>query len=239
MTVRIGTCGWDYAHWSEVFYPADLPRAKRLEFAARSFDSLEIDTSFYRLPETKTLRQWRESTPDGFVFAFKASRTITHMKKLKDAGDALQTMLDRARTLEEKLGPILFQLPPHWHVNADRLAGFLGLLPDDLAFAVEFRDHSWFRRDVHELLRERGVASCIYDLGGERSPSDVTADMVYLRLHGPGTPYQGSYSRTALTALAEEIHGWRRAGHDVYCYFDNDEQGYAAINAAELRDMVI
>lgn len=238
MTVLVGTCGWDYAHWSGVFYPEDLRREEYLSYASRHLGSLEIDSSFYGLPESGTLRRWREETPEGFVFAFKASRYITHMKKLNDAGDALRTMLDRARVLEEKLGPIVVQLPPHWRVDVERLEGFLQLLPEDLAFAFEFRDRSWFCADVYEALREHGAGFCIYDLAGERAPRERTSNLVYLRLHGPGGPYQGRYSRSALSGFAGAIHSWRRTGSDVYCYFDNDERGYAALNACELRDMV-
>lgn len=238
MTIRVGTCGWDYEHWAGVFYPEDLPREERLSYAARRLGSLEIDSSFYGLPEADTLRHWRDATPDGFVFAFKASRYITHMKKLNDAGDALQTMLDRARVLDDKLGPIIFQLPPRWRANVERLEGFLDLLPDDLAFTFEFRDHSWFRREVYDALRDHGAGFCIYDLAGVRAPRERTSDLVYLRLHGPGNAYEGRYSRSALAGFAGAVHSWRRTGSDVCCYFDNDERGYAALNACELRDMV-
>lgn len=238
MTILVGTCGWDYPHWRGVFYPEDLPRDAYLSYASRHLGSLEIDSSFYGLPESGTLRRWREETPDGFVFAFKASRYITHMKKLNDAGAALRSMLDRARLLEEKLGPIVFQLPPRWRVNVERLEGFLDLLPDDLAFAFEFRDRSWFCAEVYEALRAHGVGFCIYDLAGERTPWRRTSDLVYLRLHGPDGPYEGRYSRPALAGFAGAIHRWRHAGCDVCCYFDNDERGYAALNARELSDMV-
>lgn len=238
MTVFVGTSGWDYPQWSSVFYPQDLNESGYLGYAARVFSSLEVNTSFYRLPDKGTLRRWRETTPKGFVFSVKASRYITHMKKLKEADEALKTLLRRVGVLEDKLGPLLFQLPPGWRVNAERLRRFLGMLPDGLRSAFEFRDPSWFCDDVYEALGHQGAAFCIYDLDGRRSPTRRTADFVYLRLHGPDGPYKGRYTQSQLSGYAGAIHSWARTGSDVYCYFDNDESGYAAINAGELSEMV-
>ena len=160
------------------------------------------------------------------------------MKKLADPEDALATMIERARVLGSKLGPILFQLPPRWHVNNDRLRRLLQLVPEHVRVAFEFRDASWFVDSVYETLREFGAGFCMYDLAGSMSPTVVTADLVYLRLHGPGGPYQGLYDTGTLSAWAERISGWHAEGRDVYCFFDNDEHGYAVRNARELKALL-
>jgi len=238
MSAWVGTSGWDYPHWSSVFYPEDLEEADYLEYAAQALPSLEVNNSFYSLPEADTLERWRETTPDGFVFSLKASRYITHMKKLKTADDALGKLIDRSQVLREKLGPLLFQLPPHWNADRERLDRFLDRLPDDLRCTFEFRDPSWFCDEVYDALERHGAALCFYDLDGRQSPTERTADFVYIRLHGPDGPYKGRYTRSELSGWAGAIHSWLRTGSDVYCYFDNDERGYAALNALELHEMV-
>ena len=160
------------------------------------------------------------------------------MKKLHNAGAALEKMVAGARVLGDKLGPILFQLPPKWRVDADRLEAFLRLIPEDLRVGFEFRDPSWFVADVYRLLRRHQAAFCIYELEGTRSPNEVTADFVYVRLHGPDGAYKGSYSTQDLSGWAGAISSWVRTGKDVYCFFDNDDRGYAAANARELKEML-
>ena len=238
MSIQIGTSGWHYEHWVGPFYPADLKPEEMLSFYSSSFSAVEINNSFYRLPTRKSLGTWKHSTPDGFVFVFKASRYITHMKKLHDAGDALERMLASAGVLGEKLGPVLFQLPPKWRVNAGRLDSFLSQIPEDMRVAFEFRDPSWFVDDVFASLRRHGAAFCIYELAGSRSPNEITTDFVYIRLHGPGGAYEGSYGTQTLSGWAGAISSWARGGKDVYCFFDNDERGYAVQNAGELRAML-
>lgn len=237
-TIRIGTSGWRYAHWKGPFYPEDTADDDLLPFYAERLRSVEINRSFYSLPSADAVQRWVDRTPAGFVFAFKASRYLTHMKKLKDAEEPLRNVLESARGLGAKLGPILFQLPPHWHQNAGRLAALLELLPHDLRFAVELRDESWLDGEVYGLLEEHGVAFCIYELAGFLSPRKVTADFVYLRLHGPGDAYKGSYDAQSLAGWAGSISTWSRQGRDVYCYFDNDQAGYAATNAVQLQAML-
>ncbi len=238
MTIFIGTSGWHYRHWIGPFYPDDLPPERMLRFYSAEFGAVEINSSFYRLPEMATLLAWKEATPDRFVFAFKASRYLTHMKKLADAGGALATMLERARLLGPQLGPVLFQLPPKWRVDVNRLRQFLAILPEDLRVAFEFRDPAWFSDAVYESLRDSGAGFCIYDLGGTTSPQILTADLAYVRLHGPGGPYQGLYNSAALSGWAESISAWNAEGRDVYCFFDNDEHGYATRNARELKTLL-
>jgi uncharacterized protein YecE (DUF72 family) len=236
--VRIGTSGWHYPHWKEVFYPRELEPERWLDYYRRHFDTAEINNSFYRLPQAGTLKDWKETVPDGFVFAVKASRYITHMKKLKDPRQPLSGFLQRAGELDGRLGPVLFQLPPRWHCNPERLEAFLRLLPKDGRFAFEFRDPSWFDDRVYSLLQEAGAAFCIYQLAGKMSPKEVTADFVYVRLHGPGGAYQGSYTVSDLSGWAGAFSAWARSGKDVYCYFDNDDSGHAPRNALRLKEML-
>jgi uncharacterized protein YecE (DUF72 family) len=172
--------------------------------------------------------------PPGFVFSVKASRYITHMKKLKDPSEPVRAFLGTMKLLGDRLGPVLFQLPPRFRVNAERFRAFLRSLPKPYRYAFEFRDHTWFLDEVYGALERRGAALCIYDLEGETSPVRVTADFVYLRLHGPGGAYEGKYGAKALRGWADAIQSWAGEGKDVYCYFDNDEKGYAAQNAREL-----
>jgi uncharacterized protein YecE (DUF72 family) len=236
--IHIGTSGWHYDHWRGPFYPEDLAPASFLDFYRQRFHTVEINNSFYRLPTARALTAWRQAVPAGFIFAVKGSRYITHMKKLLDPEASLAPLLERLPLLEDRLGPILFQLPPRWHFHAHRLRGFLAALPRDYRFALEFRDPSWLNQEACELLRAHGAAFCIYDFAGRLSPREVTADFVYIRLHGPGGAYQGRYPRDTLAAWAQDISRWAGQGKSVFCYFDNDEAGYAIQNALELQDML-
>jgi uncharacterized protein YecE (DUF72 family) len=236
--IRIGTSGWSYDHWVGPFYPEDLPRDRRLRYYAERFRSVEIDSSFYGLPRRSTLRAWRDEVPADFVFAAKASRYITHMKKLRDPRQGLDRFLKRMGALGDRLGPVVFQLPPRWRFDAGRLEAFLQALGRGFRCAFELRDPSWLNAEALALLERHRAAFCIYDLGGFLSPKEVTADFVYVRLHGPGGPYQGSYGDAALSGWARAISGWSRKGLSVYCYFDNDDRGYAASNAARLQEML-
>jgi len=236
--LRIGASGWHYDHWKGVFYPKDLPSDRWLEFYGERFDTAEINNTFYNLPAASTIEHWRLQSPGGFLFAVKASRLITHMKKLKDCAKPLEAFLDRVRELRHKLGPILFQLPPHWRADAGRLDGFVRLLPPRRRYAFEFRDPSWREdEDVLEVLRRRNASHCIYHMAGDTTPLIVTADWVYVRLHGPSGEYGGSYTRRQLRTWAERIGGWRGEGRDVLVYFNNDLDGHAVRNAATLRDL--
>ena len=237
-TIRIGTSGWAYGHWQGAFYPEDLPGERRLPFYARHFDTVEINNSFYHLPAEDTLRRWRQAVPDEFVFAVKASRYITHMKKLKDPADSTRRFRARLDALGDQLGPILFQLPPTWGFDAGRLAGLLETLGKGRRYALEFRDHSWHRPEALEILADHGAAFCIFDLDGFTSPKEVTADFTYLRLHGPDGAYEGSYSDSALAGWAGALSSWAGQGVDVFCYFDNDDQGHAPRNALRLKEML-
>lgn len=237
-TIYIGTSGWSYNHWRGPFYPEDLRSEQWLQYYAEHFKSAEINNSFYHLPEKKTLKHWHDTVPEDFVFSAKASRYMTHMKKLKDAHDSINTFVERISILGDKLGPILFQLPPHWRFNGERLAAFLNTLSTEFRYTFEFRDPDWLNSETYDLLSEHQVAFCIYELNGFLSPKKVTADFVYIRLHGPNGPYQGSYDNRALAGWTGALSTWAGQGKQIYCYFDNDESGYAAQNALSLQSML-
>ena len=236
--IHIGTSGWHYGHWRGPFYPDGLGAEGFLAYYAERFHTVEINNSFYQLPSESTLGKWRDAVPQGFVFAVKGSRFITHMKKLKDPALSLAPFLARVAGLGEKLGPILFQLPPRWRFNPARLAGFLAALPGAYRYTLELRDQSWINDHALDLLARHRAAFCIYELAGYRSPLEVTADFVYIRLHGPGGPYQGQYDDETLAGWAGAIAAWSRQGREVFCYFDNDEAGYAAQDAWRLQDLL-
>ena len=188
------------------------------------------------LPATTTFDNWRKNSPKDFVFAVKATRFITHMKKLNVTKQDVRQFFSRVDHLHEKLGVILFQLPPKWNINAERMQHFLSILPKGYRYTFEFRNHTWYDESIYELLREHNCAFCIYELEHHLSPIEVTADFVYIRLHGPSNKYQGSYSNEILDEWAGRCKQWQKEGRDVYVYFDNDQEGYAAFNAKTLEE---
>lgn len=228
---HIGTSGWVYPHWRRRFYPAGLPEPEWLAHYARHFDSVEVNRSFYRLPTRAIFAAWRQSTPEGFVFAVKASRYITHMKKLREPKPSLALLCEASAGLRDKRGPLLFQLPPNWRVDAARLSAFLAALPRGLRVAFELRDPSWHTREVLDALAARNAAFCVFDLGGFESPRVTTADFAYVRLHGPGR-----YGTRALRRWARWLR--RQKLEAAYVYFDNDSAAHAVHDAAELREML-
>jgi len=237
--IRIGTSGWIYPHWRGTFYPPDLPERGWFAFYSRLFDTVEINNTFYRLPPAEIFDGWRRRAPAGFVYAVKASRFLTHLKKLKDASEPLESILSRARELAGHLGPILYQLPPNWRCDLDRIHRFIALLPRDLQHVFEFRDPSWHTEEIRSLFAENGVGFCIHDLHGCSCPFWITARHVYLRFHGPTqVAYAGCYDRTQLGTWAEKIRQLQASGHDVYAYFNNDQNAYAVANARELSELV-
>ncbi len=238
MEVRIGTSGWHYPHWRGPYYPQKLPSSHMLEFYARDFDSVEINNTFYHLPTAGTFETWERTTPEKFCFSVKGSRFITHQKKLTDPARILERFIPVVAGLGHKLGPILFQLPPRWHCNVDRLVAFLEALPLGYRYSFEFRDASWHSPAVYRALRQHNVAFCFYELAGFRTPLVVTADFAYVRLHGPGKPYQGKYSSAAMRAWARRLEQLSKQLAAAYVYFDNDEAGYAVHNASELKRLL-
>ncbi len=234
-SVRIGTSGYQYDHWSGVFYPEELPKEEWFGYFAQHFDTVEINNTFYGLPEVETFQKWRERAPEGFCYVLKFSRYGTHRKHLKDPEDTIGLFMERARHLQGLLGPILVQLRPNWHADRERLANFLEAAPDDQRWAVEFRDPSWLREEVFQVLGHHNAALCIHDMI-EDHPREVTADWVYLRFHGADT--WGDYPYQALTAEAQRIRDHLADGLDVYAYFNNDARGFAVSNAKDLRRYV-
>ncbi|MGA2193329.1 MAG: DUF72 domain-containing protein [Nitrospirota bacterium] len=234
----IGTSGWNYKHWKGPFYPDGMPDSKLLEFYSRRFRTVELNTTFYHLPLETSVKSWRDSVPEDFIFAVKASRFITHIKRLKDAGDAVKTLLGRMKPLGRKMGPVLFQLPPTFGFDISRLEEFLDALPRGPRYAFELRNQAWFKPETYDTLSRHGAAFCVYDLKGVFAPREVTSSIVYFRLHGPGGAYAGSYGDDFLSGLAQSFARWIGEGKDVYCYFDNDEAGYAAKNALKLSELM-
>jgi uncharacterized protein YecE (DUF72 family) len=181
--------------------------------------------------------KWENEVPDEFVYVIKANRFITHMKKLRDPAESVGLFLDHAALLRHKLGAILFQLPPSLNKDYALLENFLKQLPKRYRYVFEFRNAGWYQSDIYHLLEDHNCAFCIYELDGHLSPIKITADFVYLRLHGPGKKYQGNYTKEVLQKWAQFCKEWLRT-KDVFVYFDNDEKGYAAFNAIELKELV-
>ena len=239
-TVRIGTSGYVYPHWSGIYYPEDLPEKKWFDYYLRDFDTVEINNTFYRLPDPEVFEKWGEAAPEGFLYTFKMSRYLTHVKKLKDAPEPLGNFLSRARGAGRSLGPFLCQLPPRWNVNTERLENFFKALPEDDRFVLEFRDDRWHCEEVQSLLEKYDVTFCIHDHPDiEDCPEWVTSDTVYLRFHGPSEEeYAGSYPEEFLNRIADKIAKWHGQGLTVFVYFNNDVGGHAVTNALDLKSML-
>lgn len=236
--VRIGTSGWHYAAWRGPFYPEDIKPKDYLSFYTTRFATTELNNPFYRLPTEAAVKVWREATPDNFLFAWKASRLITHLKRLRDVEDNVPFMFRRAAGLGHKLGPVLWQLPPSLKVDRERLARFFDLLPKDRRHTFEFRHPSWYEPPILDLLREHDIALCLSDHAAAPAPWAVTASFVYIRAHGPSGRYWGSYSDEMLCQWAESIAAWRGEGRAVYCYLDNDIKSAAPEDARRLLELV-
>jgi uncharacterized protein YecE (DUF72 family) len=234
--VRVGTSGWVYRPWRGPFYPTDLPQKRWFQFYAEQFDTAEINATFYRLPSQAAVAAWREAAPPGFQFAWKASRYITQAKKLRDAEAPLARVYAPMAALGDKTGPTLFQLPPQLRLDLERLETFLGLLPHGQRQTIEFRHPGWYVDEVFAALARHDVALCISDHHDAPAPWVQTASFVYVRGHGPGGTYAGSYGDPELAHWARHIAAWRDAGRDVYAYFDNDIGCAAPFDARRLRD---
>jgi uncharacterized protein YecE (DUF72 family) len=238
-SIHIGTSGWHYKHWLGTFYPAGTSAKQQFNYYAKLFDTVEINNSFYKLPSREVFEGWYKNSPQKFLFVVKANRFITHNLKLSRPIEPLARLFNSILGLKEKLGPILFQLPPKWKVNIERFREFLQALPAAYSYVFEFRNETWYHEEVYRLLQEFNCAFCIYELAGHISPIKVTADFVYVRLHGPTeNKYQGSYSNAALRKWAKQCIEWQSQKKDVYVYFDNDQEGYAAFNAVTLKALV-
>lgn len=234
--LRVGTSGYHYNHWKGIFYPDKLPKARWLSHYTQHFDTVEINNTFYHLPSAAAFDTWKQQAPRGFCYALKFNRYGTHWMRLKEPERTIGNFLELAKRLGKYLGPVLVQLPPHWKINASRLDQFLVAATRSVRWAVEFRNPSWLVDEVFAVLRKHRAALCIHDMIPDH-PRLLTADWTYMRFHG--NHYGGSYSHEKLAAEA----GWMRqqlaGGADVFAYFNNDAQGHALANAADLKRFVV
>ncbi|MEW6066698.1 MAG: DUF72 domain-containing protein [Nitrospirota bacterium] len=232
---KIGCSGFLYDHWRNNFYPEDLTKNYWLEYYSKHFSTVELNVTFYRLPERETFIKWYHSTPENFVFSLKGSRFITHVKKLKDCAEPIEAFLSRALLLKEKLGSILWQLPPNFNVDVDRFKNFIdSLKPYALRNAFEFRNKSWINKKIIDTLEREKASFCIADYPEFLNTLPVTADFVYIRRHGKEGSYTTSYSVEFLKQDAKKIKSYLKQKKDVFIYFNNDALGYAPKNASEL-----
>jgi uncharacterized protein YecE (DUF72 family) len=234
--IWVGTSGWQYRSWKDRFYPRGLPQRAWLEHYVTRFPVVEVNNSFYRLPEEATFDRWRDATPPEFVFVVKASRYITHIRRLRDAKDAVDLFWSRATRLAAKLGPILFQFPPNFRADPGLLKEFLGTLPSGMRPAFEFRDDSWRIDAVYDLLDRAGGAWVMADRPGWRVPTVVTGGWSYLRFH-QGRSSHPAYTRRKLRTWADRIADLNVA--DVYVFFNNDELAAAPVDAQALMDLLM
>jgi uncharacterized protein YecE (DUF72 family) len=247
--LRVGCSGWNYRSWRGRFYPESLPATEWLRHYVGIFDTVETNATFYRLPEASTFASWHDQTPPGFVMAIKASRYLTHLKRLIDPEAPLERLFDRARHLGSRLGPVLHQLPGRFRADARRLERFLQALPRELALpdgtthrlqhAIEFRDPSWYDDDVLARLNAHGVALCRHDMAGSATDRAGVGPFTYVRFHGAAGKYHGSYPDQVLDAWAERLAADWRAGRDVYAYFNNDPDAVSTEDARRLRDRTL
>jgi uncharacterized protein YecE (DUF72 family) len=237
--IRIGTSGWHYASWRGRFFPRELMVRHQFAYYATQFDTTELNGVFYRTPTVKAVRDWAKAAPEDFVFAWKASKFITHWKRLSDRSrNSIALMETRLKHLGGKAGPVLFQLPPQFRADRTRLAGFFKLLRKRRSYVFEFRHPSWYETPILDLLRDHDAALCLSDHADAPAPWEVTARHVYLRGHGPGGRYKGRYPEKTLRDWVRHIRKWKRQRRDVYVYFDNDQKSAAPADAARLRDML-
>jgi len=237
MAIYIGTSGWSYDHWRDILYPANASSSQRLACYVARYNTVEVNNSFYRWPSTDTFASWREQSPDGFRMTIKASRALSHSKRLKEPEVWTERMAQGLDVLGDKLGVWLVQLPPNFSCDIERLSGFLEQVPPRFKVALEFRHPSWNDDEVFALLEKHGAAYCIMSGAGLPCILRATAPFVYLRLHGPDEHhlYAGSYPDDDLRWWAERIREWHASGKEVWAYFNNDGFGHAVRNADTLK----
>lgn len=239
--VHIGTSGWQYDHWRQVFYPRGLAKSKWFDFYAAHFATVELNNSFYRQPSTANWKRWHDAAPPGFRFAVKASRYISHFIRFTNAGPSLELFFAGAGLLGEHLGPVLFQARPDFARtpgNVERLDAFFALLPRSVASVIEFRDSSWYVEETFALLRRHGIALCCHDMQGSVSPIVATAPTAYIRLHGSTKRYASSYDESEIRQWAANIDTLSREADETWVYFNNDAHGYAVENARAFADVL-
>jgi uncharacterized protein YecE (DUF72 family) len=249
--VRIGCSGWQYAAWRGRFYASDLRPAQWFEHYATVFDTVEVNNTFYRLPESEVFARWRRMAPAGFLFAVKASRFLTHLKRLSSPEEPLERLLTRAAALGPALGPVLYQLPPTLAKDLPRLEAFLAALTRvsrrigrrrrtlaPIRHVLEFRDPSWYDRDVFERLDAHGIACCVHDRAGSQAPWQDAGPFTYVRFHGASGHYAGEYGEAGLAPWLDRIAAAAQTGRSVYVYFNNDPDAAAPRDAARLKTML-
>jgi uncharacterized protein YecE (DUF72 family) len=236
--VRVGCSGWIYPHWRGRFYPEKLAVKRWFAFYAEHFDTVEINNSFYRLPKPETFDAWAAQAPPGFRYAVKANRFLTQAKKLKDCEEPMARMMPAFRHLGQTLGPVLYQLPPRFKVNLERLERFLELVPKDVINVFEFRDNSWHDDAVFALLERYGASFCAHDMPGSQSPDLAVGPVAYVRFHGGEGKYWGRYSDEALLRWTDWMMAEARRGREVWAYFNNDIDGHAIHDALTLKAML-
>jgi len=232
MRVWVGTSGYNYPEWKGTFYPADLPATKMLRYYAEHFSTVEINATFYRMPNAKMVGGWAAATPEDFTFVLKAPKRITHDARLRDVDEPLRYFCDTARALGPKLGPLLFQLPPNFKKDLGRVGDLLVLLPPGLRCAFEFRHDSWFADDVYELLRSRNAACCIADTDKATTPVIATADFGYFRLRDEG------YSEEHLRGWSQTVKRLGVVWRDAFIYFKHEESGTGPALARRLQALL-
>lgn len=231
----IGTSGWHYDHWQYRFYPEKLTKAKWLEFYATIFTTVELNSSFYRLPSEAAFSAWHDSSPANFTFAVKVSRFITHIKRLRNSKEMVETFVSRAKILGEKLGPLLYQLPPNMRRNDEILDSFLSTLPQGMKHVFEFRHQSWLEDKVFGILHKHNAGFCVFDMPSVTCPLVATADFAYIRFHGSTGLYWSCYSDEELASWAKKLADLGADLKAIYIYFNNDAEAFAVRNAMTLR----
>lgn len=238
----IGTSGWSYKHWKDIFYPADVKQADWFSFYLQHFTVTELNASFYHLPSAETTTAWAKKSPAGFRLCPKMSRYLTHMKKLNDPEETLQRFFDVFAPLKRKLGPVLVQLPPFLKFNAEKAEALYKIFKKQYhyyKFAMEVRHETWMSPESIALMKSYNIALVISQSGSGFPYSElVTAQHIYIRFHGPGALYASSYSDEQLEYYATAFKKWMKAGHNIWAFFNNDIYGYAIGDAKRLRALI-
>ena len=233
--IWVGTSGYVYDHWRGRFYPEKLAKAKWLGFYSAHFSTVELNNSFYRLPSEEAFANWRDSSPADFTIAVKVSRFITHIKRLKNCEEAVEKFISRAKVLDYKLGPLLYQLPPNMHRNDGVLATFLAALPQGMKHVFEFRHQSWLDDRVFEILKNYDIGFCIFDMPSLSCSVLATSDFAYVRFHGSTGLYFSCYSDEELAEWAKKVTNLAKTLKEIYIYFNNDAETFAIYNARTIR----
>lgn len=253
--VHVGTSGWMYGDWRDLFYPDGLPQRKWLEYFGQHFKTVEVNSTFYHQMKPATFENWAKIVPLDFVFSIKGSRFITHIKRLRADRASVNQFIESAKNLGNKLGPILWQMPPRFKADKKRLEKFLvdcsSLIVQgdktnndkrsmiNYRFAFEFRDASWFEQSIYQILKKYNAALVIAESGGYwPAAEEITADFTYIRFHGEGGSYATSYTDQELESWAKKIKKWQKARVDVYAYFNNDVAGFAVENVRTLVNLI-